>query len=65
MKKLLTRAIINHVDTAGGGVYQMSILLLHKPYEVKLSIKGEGGSKMSKNLSTWFMNDPLIIHETS
>ena len=42
----------------GRGVFQMSILL-HKPYLVKWSTKGEGGSKMFKNLSTWFMDDPL------
>ena len=43
---------------AGGrGVCQMSILL-HKPYLVKLSTKGGGGSKMPKILSTWFMDDP-------
>ena len=39
---------INHVDMAGGeGVYQMSILL-HKPYQVKLSTKGGGGQKYPK-----------------
>ena len=51
-------SFINHVDMARGGVCQMSILL-HKPYLVKLSTKGGGGSKLSKILSTWFMDDPL------
>ena len=45
----------------GGGVCQMSILL-HKPYLVKLSTKGEGGSKMPKILSTWFMDDPKFAY---
>ena len=35
---------------------QMSILL-HKPYLVKWSTKGEGVKNFQK-MSTWFMNDP-------
>ena len=47
-------SFINHVDRAGGrGVFEKSTcqntMFVHK---------GGGGSKMSKNLSTWFMNDP-------
>ena len=36
-------------------------ILLHKPYLVKWSTKRGGGSKKSKFLSTWFMNDPLYF----
>ena len=32
-------------------------ILLHKPYLVKVTTKGEG----VKNLTTWFMNDPKAI----
>ena len=56
----------NHVNVRDGtwtvegggvrGVSQMTILL-HKPYLVKATTKGEGGSKISKNLTTWFMDD--------
>ena len=45
----------------GGGVSQMS-MLLHKPYLVKWSTKGGGGSKISKKLSTWFMDAPFHVH---
>ena len=34
-------------------------ILLHKPYLVKVTTKGEGGSKISKNLTTWFIDDPV------
>ena len=34
-------------------------MLLHKPYLVKWSTKGEGGQKSPKKLSTWFMDAPL------
>ena len=34
-------------------------ILLHKPYLVKVTTKGEGGSKIPKILTTWFMNDSL------
>ena len=30
-------------------------ILLHKPYLVKVTTKGGGGSKISKNLTTWFL----------
>ena len=40
-------AFINHVDMAGGGGYQMSILL-HKPHYVKLSTKRVGRSTYPK-----------------
>ena len=43
------------------GVSQMTILL-HKPYLVKVTTKGGGGSKISKNLTTWFMDDPFSIN---
>ena len=46
--KYLKRASINNVDMEGGrGVNQMSILL-HKPYLVKGSTKGERGQKYPK-----------------
>ena len=46
-----------HCRESGG--LPMSVLL-HKAYLVKYSTKGRGGGvKMSKKLSTWFMNDPL------
>ena len=48
---------INHEDMKGEGMSQM-VILLHKPYLVKWSTKGRGESKMSKKLSTWFMDDP-------
>ena len=32
-------------------------ILLHKPYLVKVTTKGEGVSKIPKNLATWFMDD--------
>ena len=35
-------------------------ILLHKPYFVKMTIKGEG-SKIPKNLTTWFMDDPYAM----
>ena len=38
------------------GVSQMTILL-HKPYLVKVTTQGRG-SKIPKNLTTWFMDDP-------
>ena len=42
----------------GEGVCQMTILL-HKPYLLKVSTKGNG-AKNSENLPTWFM-DGLIF----
>ena len=33
--------------------------LLYKPYRVKWFTKGEGGSKLSKNTFTQFVNVPL------
>ena len=39
------------------GVSQMTILL-HKSYLIKVTTKGGGGSKIPKNLTTWFMDDP-------
>ena len=42
----------------GEGVCQM-IILLYKPYRVKVAIKGGGGVKISKKLATWFKDDPL------
>ena len=43
----------------GEGVSQMTILL-HKPVLVKATTKWGGGSKTSKNLNKWFMDDPII-----
>ena len=40
---------INHVDKVGKGVYQFSILL-HKPYQVNLSTKGEGVKNDQKSV---------------
>ena len=37
-------------------------ILLHKPYLVKVTTKGGGGSKMPKNVTTWFMDDPLVLY---
>ena len=34
-------------------------ILLHKPYLVKVTTKGGGGSKIPKILTTWFMDDPI------
>ena len=51
---------INHVDMEGEGVSQMSILLHTKPYYIKWSTKGKGGSKKVQKLSTWFMNGPIL-----
>ena len=48
----------------GEGVSQMS-MLLHKPYLVKWSTKGEGGQKSPKKLSTWFMDAPEGHRKTS
>ena len=36
-------------------------ILYHKAYLVKVTTKGEGGSKIPKILTTWFMDDPLEI----
>ena len=39
----------------------VSQILLRKPYFVKMITKAQGGkygSKMPKNLTTWFMDDP-------
>ena len=44
----------------GVGVSQMTILLL-KPYFVKVTKKGGGGSIIPKKMTTWFMNDPLHV----
>ena len=34
-------------------------ILLHKPYLVKVTTNGGGGSKIPKILITWFMDDPI------
>ena len=48
----------NHFDMEGGGFNQMSIFQ-HEPYLFcKMVNKKDSGSKMSKNLTTWFMDDP-------
>ena len=44
---------------SGEGVSQMTILL-HKTCLVKVSKKGEG-VKIPKNLTTWFIDNPLVI----
>ena len=55
-----TGSFINHVDMAGGGgVYQLSILL-HKPYLVKWSTKGEGGQTCSKNFPRGLWKTPIL-----
>ena len=36
-------------------------ILLHKPYSVKVTMKGERGSKMHKKFTMWFMDDPLKV----
>ena len=41
----------------GEGVSKMTILL-HKPYVITVTTKGEGGSKIPKTLTTCFMDDP-------
>ena len=41
-------SFINYVDSSGGGVSQMTILL-HKPYLVKVSTKGAGRGKNTQN----------------
>ena len=33
-------------------------ILLHRLYLIKVSMEGWKGSKILKNLSTWFMDDP-------
>ena len=33
-------------------------ILLHKPYVLMTTKRGGRGVKMSKNLATWFMDDP-------
>ena len=35
-------------------------ILLHRLYLIKVSMKGWKGSKILKNLSTWFMDDPIL-----
>ena len=45
---------INHVNSWGGGVSQMTILL-HKPYLIKVTTNGEGVEN-----TTWFMDDPIV-----
>ena len=53
-------ASINHVDMEGGrGVSQMS-MLLHKPYLVKWSAKGEGGQKSPKNCPHGLWMPPYV-----
>ena len=42
-------------------VIQMTILL-HKLYLVKVCMKRRGGSKIPKNLPTWFMNDEYVLN---
>ena len=41
----------------GRGLNQMTILL-HKPYFLNVTTKGEGGPEIHKNLTTLFMDDP-------
>ena len=36
-------------------------ILLHKPYLVKVTTKGGGGSKIPKNVTTWFLDGTTII----
>ena len=43
-----------------GGVRQMTIYYISKPYLVKVATKWGGGSKIAKNFTMWFMDDPLI-----
>ena len=38
-------------------------ILLHKPYLIKVSMKVELGSKIPKNLTSWFMDDPKISNK--
>ena len=49
-------SFINHVDSRGGGVGQMTILK-HKSNLVKVTTKGRG-VKIPKILTTWFMENP-------
>ena len=44
----------------GGVIWKIHMVLGGRPKTIFVH-KGQGGSKMSKNLSTWFMNDPLDI----
>ena len=47
--RFLKEAFINHVDMAERGlVFQMSIMLPHKPYFVNWPTKGVGGQKFPK-----------------
>ena len=34
--------------------------LLYNPYRVKVAMKGEGGSKISGKVATWFVNAPYF-----
>ena len=54
---------INHVRTVEVGC-QMTIIL-HKPCLSDYECGGRGASKMPRNLSTWFMDDPLPAVEVS
>ena len=38
-------------------------ILLQKPHLVKVTTKGKGGSKIPKILTTWFMDDPLLLRK--
>ena len=40
-------------------------ILLHKPYLVKWSIKGEGVKNIKKKLSTLFMDAPYVDVDSS
>ena len=40
-------------------------ILLHKPYLVIQTTKGEGGQKIPKFLITWFMGDPFGMNKNT
>ena len=46
--------------SVGAGVSQMTILS-HKPPYCKSEHEGGKGVKISKNLTTWFMDDPKVV----
>ena len=54
-------SFINHVDSFGGrGTSQMTILY-RKPYLVKVTTKGGGGQKYTKNLPRGLWMTPSFI----
>ena len=57
----LTKKSKQIASLEGGGVFEKSTWFLEggRPKNHVCPQGGEGGSKMSENLSTWFMNDPL------